>query len=121
MITTTKIVAPTPRSDPRRVERSVIAIRRRRRLDKAWLVDLHLDVGLEEFIHGYCAVAVEHFKRAAKLSPNNPGAHYLLGIGYKAMGRDDAAHFEWQTAANLPVFGDAWVQEMAQGLLEEYH
>ena len=61
--------------------------------------------------------ALEHFRRAVELAPQEPLYHYQLGTLYESMGRDEQAEESFKKALRLfPLYEDA---QLSLGALEE--
>ena len=60
---------------------------------------------------GKYAAAVEQFKRASKLNPDDPPTHFNLGVCYRMLNRLDDAVTEFTTAIHLdPDLGEAYLR-----------
>lgn len=81
----------------------------------------YLRLALTVASRGDLALAASLYRRALCLSPEQPMAHYLLGLALMGMGQADEARSEWQ-AALRGTEGEQldWARSRARCLLGRY-
>jgi len=77
-------------------------------------VDALLDLGMAILESGEPVDAFLHIKKAASLSPDNPRAHFAMGMAYKALGNKNKALVEFQEVIRLDKSGPFSDQSMTQ-------
>jgi tetratricopeptide (TPR) repeat protein len=90
-------------------------------VNKTGNAEEHVEQGLLLYAQGLKREALERYRRAVNMDPDNAMAHYLMGITMQALGRGAAARSEWETVLYLQERTDkcAWAKKMARKLLEE--
>jgi len=85
------------------------------------LVEFHLRKGLSLYSGGRPSTAIGPLRRAVEIAPENPEAHYLLGLAYKAVGKDPDAHEQWRKAVVVAAHTEtaSWARHTASRLLGE--
>jgi len=77
-------------------------------------VDTLLDLGMAILESGEPVDAFLHIKKAASLSPENPRAHFAMGMAYKALGNKNKALVEFQEVIRLDKSGPFSDRSMTQ-------
>jgi tetratricopeptide (TPR) repeat protein len=81
-----------------------------------------IERGLALYARGRYPAAVKSLRRAVDIAPDNAAGRYLLGLTYKALGRDDKALEEWRYAVTVAAYDgtSAWAKQMARRLIEQH-